>query len=131
MRVTRLLFITLPLVLAIATPAQAVDSQGNYAIWGMGNSSCHAYSKAREAKANAADDFRYYVMGYLSAFNVHQPETYSISGNQTMPEIMGWLDDFCDAHAVHSFDNALKMFIVEKYAGRMKSISHPDNHAGW
>lgn len=117
-----LLLAMLPLVLT--TPLQAADADGNYAIWGMGGASCHAYSKARAADTDEAANFRYYIMGYLTAYNVHQPDTYSISADQSMPEILAWLDSFCDTHAVHSFDNALKNFIVEKYADRMTSMPH-------
>jgi len=108
---------------------QAADRDGNYAVWGMGNLSCHAYNNARasddtEAFDNA-DTFRFYVMGYLTAYNVHQSETYSISAEQQMPDIMGWFDEYCDSHAVDSFENALKVFISEHYEKRMKTVPGP------
>lgn len=109
----------LAMTLWLTGNVQAADSQGNYAVWGMGNQSCHAYNKAREQ--DKTDDFKYYVMGYLTAYNVHQNETYSISSATPMPEIMDWLDKFCDSHQVHSFENAMKNFVHEHYKKRMKT----------
>ncbi|MCS3902722.1 hypothetical protein J2T55_000726 [Methylohalomonas lacus] len=98
----------------------AADAEGNYAIWGMGNASCHSYNKAREK--DGTDEFRYYIMGYLTAYNVHQSETYSISNLQEMPDIMAWFDDFCTNNAVHSFESALANFISEHYEDRKKTL---------
>lgn len=106
-------------VFALSTTLHAADDEGNYAIWGMGNSSCHSYNEAR-AKDDA-DGFRYFVMGYLTAYNVHQNETYSISAAQPMPEIMAWFDDFCSDNAIHSFESALKNYVSESYEDRMKA----------
>ena len=61
-----------------AQMASAADSTGSYAIWGAGQKSCFRYSNTR----NADDDrsYRFYLMGYLTAYNMHTPETYRISG---------------------------------------------------
>lgn len=117
------IMIMIVVVLLSRGSALAADEKGNYAVWGMGNQSCHAYNKAR---AKGEDDpFRFYLMGYLTGFNVHQDETYSITGEQEMPDIMIWFDTYCDTHAVHSFENAIQGFIVENYEGRLKSIPKP------
>lgn len=105
--------------------ASAADKAGNYAIWGMGNQSCNAYNKARAD--DDADTFKFYVMGYLTAYNVHQGETYSISSAQPMPDILVWFDEYCDSHAIDSFENALKIFVHEHYEKRMKTI--PNKYA--
>lgn len=119
-------FAILTMTLWLTGSAQAADSQGNYAVWGMGNQSCHAYNKARE-KGNT-EDFKYYLMGFLTAYNVHQQETYSISSATPMPEIMDWLDEFCDSHQVHSFENAINNFISEHYKDRMKAAPSSSNY---
>lgn len=109
-------------LLLLGSSVHAADKEGNYAVWGMGNQSCHAYNKARTGAEGEADTFKYYVMGYLTAYNVHQSETYSISSATPMPDIMVWLDEFCDSHAVSSFETALKNYISEHFEGRMKTI---------
>lgn len=110
-------------ILMATSPAQAADNEGNYAVWGMGNQSCHSYNKARE-KGNI-DPFKFYLMGYLTAYNVHQSETYSISSETPMPEILGWFDQYCDSHAVQSFENALKNYIHQHYEKRSKKKPEP------
>lgn len=117
MRSVSTLFATAATALLLCNTGHAADSEGNYAVWGMGNQSCHAYNKARAN--DESDPFKYYVMGYLTAYNVHQSETYSISATQPMPDIMSWMDEFCDNHAVSSFEHALKNFIHEHYEERM------------
>lgn len=112
----------LALTMTTAT-VHAADKDGNYAVWGMGNSSCNAYNNDRaEGKT---DPYKYYVMGYLTAYNVHQQETYSISGAQPMPDIMSWFDDFCTNNAIHSFESALVNYISENYPDRLKRPPSP------
>lgn len=117
-----LLAITASTMLSIG-PVHSADKEGNYAVWGMGNQSCNAYNKARAA--DKTDPFKFYVMGYLTAYNVHQGETYSISAATPMPEIMTWFDEYCDSHAVHSFENALMNFVSEHYEERLQKRPEP------
>ena len=125
MRFPAAVIATATAVLLLSGGARAADKEGNYAVWGMGNQSCHAYNKARAGTEGDADTFKFYVMGYLTAYNVHQSETYSISSATPMPDILVWLDEYCDGHAVSSFETALKVFISEHYEDRMKTIPRP------
>lgn len=111
--------ILLLLTISLAVPAYAVDSAGNFAIWGAGKKSCHKYNLAR-----AADDYnnyKDYVMGYLTAYNHQAPNTYNISGEMTLDDIIQWLDDECQLKPVISFEEALTGFILEHHETRMMS----------
>ena len=106
-----LLFLFTPLL-------HAADSSGNYAIWGAGNKSCHKYNLTRAAGEDAV--FKDYVMGYLTAYNHHEEETYSISREMNLSEIMGWLDEECELKPVIAFEEALVNFLIEHYQERMR-----------
>ena len=97
------------------------DANGNYAIWGSGNKSCHSYANARKS-----DDFvayKHYVMGFLTAYNVLIPNTYRISGKMNLNEILVWFDDYCELKAMSAFELALADFVTEHYDRRTKSSS--------
>ena len=96
----------------------AADKNGNYAIWGAGNKSCHAYNLARAA--NDDSKFRDYTMGYLTAYNHQAEETYSISREMNLKQILAWIDGVCDEKPIISFDEAQYNFITEHHEGRMK-----------
>ena len=96
----------------------AADSKGNYAIWGLGKKSCHSYNLAR---AEVTDEkFKDYTMGYLTAYNHITPETYSISRDMDLDEVLTWMDDQCQLKPVISYEEALVTFIIEHYENRMK-----------
>ena len=109
------------LLMIFAHTAVATDKSGNFAIWGAGQKSCFSYSKARKSE----DDnyYRYYLMGYLTAYNTQTPETYRVSGNKNLSDILSWLDNYCESKQVLGFDQALGEFIAEHYPSRYKSSS--------
>lgn len=106
--------------------AFAADDQGNYAV--LGNQSCHAYNQAREKEND--EQFRFYIMGYLTAFNTIMDKTYSISGMMPMGEVMTWFDEYCGAHGIHSFELAIRNFVAESYDDRLQRPPQP-GAGGW
>jgi hypothetical protein len=106
-------------LLIFASASVAADKQGNFAIWGSGNSSCHSYKLARAA--NEDNKFRDYIMGYFTAYNHQSVDTYSISRDMNLNEILTWIDEQCELKPVISIEEVLTTFIIENYEGRMKS----------
>jgi hypothetical protein len=96
----------------------AADKSGNIAIWGAGQKSCFSYSSVRKSNDDAY--YKYYLMGYLTAYNAQTPETYRISGKLNMAEILSWLDNYCESKQVHGFDQAVVEFITEHFPERYK-----------
>ena len=106
------------LIISLSLPAWSVDQSGNYAIWGKGQKSCFRYLK--EYSGDKSDAYREYLMGYLTAYNVAAPETYSISGNMDLDEIIAWLDDYCEANQMHALEQSLLEFIASHYENRSR-----------
>ena len=71
---------------------------------GKGQKSCFRYLKERAGGMDQA--YREYVMGYLTAYNAVAPETYSISRDMNLDQIMTWLDDYCDANQVTGLEQS-------------------------
>ena len=106
------------LLTVIPIQAQAIDNNGDFAIWGIGSKSCHSYNISR----NTDEERRYkdYIMGYLTAFNVQMPDTYRVAGQMNLDDILAWLDDYCDLKPIFAFEQSLEDFITENYDKRMK-----------
>ena len=106
------------LIIGIALQVQAADQSGNYAIWGKGQKSCFRYLKERSAGEDQA--YREYVMGYLTAYNAVAPETYSISRDMNLDQVMTWLDDYCGTNQVNGLEQSLLEFISNHYEQRYR-----------
>ncbi len=112
-------FISIALLcLSFTSASQAYDEDGNYAVWGLGKKSCFKYSQAREK--NEYDDFSNYIKGFLTAYNMIEEETYSISSAMPFKKILEWLDDECELKQVHPLEHALLAFIDAHYDKRLK-----------
>lgn len=109
--------------------ASAADDEGNYAVWGEGGLSCFQYTKARAAEKD--DLLKAYIRGYLTSYNTVSADTYSISGSMKMPEMMEWLDDYCDEKAIDSFDRAIQMLITDMEDNRYKTPVSKGISKGW
>lgn len=105
-------------ITGLSLQVQTADKSGNYAIWGKGQNSCYRYLKARSATADEA--YKDYIMGYLTAYNAVTPETFSISRNMNLDEIMTWLDDYCDLNQMHGLEQSLLEFIAGHYEKRYR-----------
>lgn len=113
-------------LLFYVTAGVAADKKGNYAIWGVGNKSCHSYNLARAA--NEDNKYKDYIMGYFTAYNHEAVDTYSISRDMNLDAILSWIDEQCEMKPIVSFEEALTTFILDNYEGRMKT--QPGNRVG-
>ena len=124
----RLIIVALLTSAYLAGVVQAADQAGNYAIWGKGRKSCFHYLQDRKTaqeqdrKAAQDDPYKHHIMGYLTAYNAIAPETYSITGNMKLDEVMVWMDDYCESQQMQSVDHALLEFIDDKYKTRQRAL---------
>ncbi|MEJ2762027.1 MAG: hypothetical protein P8126_11015 [Gammaproteobacteria bacterium] len=106
--------------------SHAVDKKGNYAVWGVGQKSCFSFTRARAS--GKYDEYKYFTMGYLTAYNALIPDTYRISGVKSFPDVMTWLDKYCQKKPVHSYNRAIGDYIVAHHDSRL--AKQPDR-TGW
>ena len=113
----------LAVLILTTTPAHAADKKGNYAVWGIGQKSCFSYTKARTA--NQYEDYKAYLMGYLTAYNTETKETYSVTGTNKLEAVLGWMDDHCRTAGVESFEHALKSLTQAMQDQKLKEAATP------
>ena len=119
MRLTRTCLLSLILTLC-PPPGWAADAAGNYAIWGAGGRSCHQFQRsATDLQARAP--FKDFLMGYLTAYNALATMTYNALGDMTLEDAVGWLDTYCAAHQLDSFDRALGQMLRERHESRTQA----------
>lgn len=124
----RTIFTIIGLVLVFFShTVNAADPSGNYAIWGLGQSSCFQFSKA-VAKEDTGR-YRDYLMGYLTAFNTLSENTYSISGKAKLSEINEWIADYCGSHQIESYNRAIQQYVSQQFEQR--ATVAPGSSQGW
>lgn len=109
------------LVLSVLAPssARAVDINGNYAVWGVGKKSCFGFNQAY-----AGDDignYKHYIKGFLTAYNIFTEKTYSISGKMNENQVLEWIVSYCEDNPMSTLEYALTSFTFDHYDKRMKT----------
>lgn len=61
------------------SPVKAADSDGNFAIRGLGSFTCEQFIQTLESNPESGDDYAEWMSGYLSAMNRLESETFDAS----------------------------------------------------
>ncbi len=125
---TRMLYLAGTFACLCAGLVSAADSQGNFAIWGVGGRSCNQFAQSAQ-DVTQTTSFRDYLMGYLTAFNSLAPETYDATGGEALETTLAWLREYCDAHKMDSFDRAVGQMLLARHDQR--SRIPPSASRGW
>ena len=113
------LVLILGMMMLTSTTAVAVDSNGNYAVWGLGKKSCFGFTQ--EINGDDFDKFKHYIKGFLTAYNVFTEKTYSITGRMNENDIVEWLNEYCAENPMFGLETALINFTFDHYDKRMKA----------
>ncbi len=106
-------------LLLMPTITMAVDSSGNYAVWGVGKKSCFGFNKAMVEEGN--EKYKHYIKGFLTAYNIFTEKTYSITGRMKEDDVIEWLSEYCEENPMFGLENALVSFTFDHYDKRMKT----------
>jgi len=116
----------LPLVLlTFSLNLSAKDTNEEFATYGKGGDSCQAYLEARREGGVAEDEFRQWLAGYVSAFNLIIDSNYDLFGSTDFEGLMTWLDDRCTKYPRANLTNTVARFteIVFPYRKQSKPVS--------
>lgn len=94
----------------------AADSSGNYAVWGIGQASCHQFSRAYESKS--LKEFTDYLAGYLTAVNTLSAGVYQATAENTLTANLERLYVHCDTNRMDSFERAIQALVADSAAAR-------------
>jgi hypothetical protein len=111
--------IALSLLMLTSTTAVAVDSSGNYAVWGLGKKACFGFNK--EMAGEDSDKYKHYIKGFLTAYNMFTEKTYSITGRMNESDVLEWLNEYCSENPMSGLEAALLSFTFDHYDKRMKN----------
>ena len=100
-----------------ASPAAALDDDGEANIYGPGAGPCSAYVAAR--KGGSAQTFEQWLDGYLSAVNLVLPDTYDILGDKKRETAVAWLDVYCTQNPDDAFGFAANRLAAYLYPNRL------------
>ncbi len=99
---------------AYSAPIFAADSAGNYAVWGIGQASCHQFTTAYAQHTQR--DYKHYLAGYLTAFNTLADGVYQATGKNTTVDNLARLNEHCTENPLHSFERAVQSLLLKEKA---------------
>jgi hypothetical protein len=105
-------------------PVRGNDGKGNYVALGFGSESCQTFLLAR---SNHLDlPYRHWLTGYLTAVNKLTKETVDIRGTTDIDGMVGFLEQYCRKHPLHSFSQAVEALVKDLYPKRLTHM--PQKH---
>lgn len=121
------------------TGALAMDTNGKFFAYGVGQMSCEDYVKAREKKIESLekqesytkDDLyeivdkviEYWIAGFLTAHNFYVTDTYDVAANVKMEEMQARLEKICRANTKQYFAEAMIKLTQELHPQRVKAVA--------
>ena len=100
------------LLVTLATSVNASDNAGDYAILGMGTSSCASYVKYYK---NEYELLRYsaWANGFITGFNRLTDNVNDITTGVDITARQEWLYKYCKKNTLDNFDTAVQKLIKE------------------
>ncbi|MEO8558167.1 MAG: peptidoglycan-binding domain-containing protein [Rhodospirillales bacterium] len=109
--------------ITLHAPAQAADTKGNFALRGIGSQSCQALlDELQKAPGNAVVAASW-VLGYMSATNRYEPDTFDISPVTDAQSIFNVVIGLCKAHPTVRVQTILSDTLAALGKARIKTDS--------
>ena len=131
--------LTAALVIAAASSnLYAIDSNGRYFAYGLGQRSCADYVKFREKKLDTLEQqhprytkdelyeivdkiVEHWIAGFLTAHDLYVSDTYNVAGNTTMDDMKSRLENICRANTKEYFAEAMVTLVQQLNPQRVKA----------
>ena len=131
--------LTAVLVIAAASSnLYAIDSNGRYFAYGLGQRSCADYVKFREKKLDTLEQehprytkdelyeivdkiVEHWIAGFLTAHDLYVSDTYNVAGNTTMDDMKSRLETICRANTKEHFAEAMVTLVQQLNPQRVKA----------
>lgn len=94
---------------AISLRAGAIDAQGNYVVWGVGQASCHQFDKAYAANDVVA--FKAYLAGYLTAYNALVKDVYQATASNDIKVNLAAVQAHCAKNPMDSYERGIQALL--------------------
>ena len=136
-RAATVLVLAVFLIPAGMTGALAMDSNGKFFAYGVGQMSCEDYVKLREKRSETLEKqepytkdelyeivdkvIDYWIAGFLTAHNFYVTDTYDLAGNVKMEELKARVEKICRADTKQYFAKAMITLSQEMNPQRVKA----------
>ncbi len=105
--------------------ARAADSGGQFAVEGIGGSTCEGFVAAKSESSDAYWMFLGWLDGYITGINQYSPETYDITPWQSQNLLAALFAKFCARNPGANFFAVANKMIVELRDDRLRESSAP------
>ncbi len=109
----------------ISLEARAADTGGQFAVEGIGGSTCEGFVAAKSESSDAYWMFRGWLDGYMTGINQYSPETYDITPWQSQNLLSALFEKFCARNPGANFFAVANKMIVELRDDRLRESSAP------
>lgn len=111
----------LSVVLCVAAvPAVAADSQGRFAVDGVGRLRCSDFVESYAAKDARAFSFAGWTDGFISAMNVLRPDTFDLTSFQPIDLTMAKMNNHCQQNPDEPYVNAVGKLVASYAPSRIR-----------
>lgn len=107
----------------LPTAAFAADSQGRFAVEGVGRATCTDYTKASAEKGPVYYSIGGWIEGYLTATNALTPDTYDITPWQQTDLFAALLETHCQANPEVNIILVIRGMVDSLMDGRLREPS--------
>jgi hypothetical protein len=105
--------------------AAGADADGRFAIKGAGVTTCERFVKEREAGSTAYLQYAGWVMGYVSAVNTLEEDTFDIAPWEGTDLLLAILAANCAEHPEAPFAAAVQGMVESLHRDRLQETSQP------
>ena len=109
----RAFVLAVALLLGTHAIAGAADSQGNYAVQGVGQESCEIWLGERLANGPTAWYHQQWVLGYITAFNRWTYDGTNVAAKVGPDKLFLWLDEYCHRNPQQDLSSAAEALVAQ------------------
>ncbi len=63
----------------------------------------------------------FWIAGYITAYNLHKPDVYSILGNADMESAQLWMDKYCQENPLNKLADGMEILTIELWPNRKRT----------
>ena len=108
--------ILMVLIGSLSESVWAGDESHSYVVIGRGRETCSIMTSTRDERY---PEVIAWLAGYLTSFNLWQPETYDIIGSRPLGDWAVWIEKYCRMNPNQKISRAAEAFVDAFYPSRL------------
>lgn len=103
-----------------ANGVSAADAANRFSARGLGTKDCSIYLEARAAGLQESEPYAHWFMGFLTAYNWLEPDTYDVSAEYNSNGLLRYLELYCQKDPTKRIIDAAMSFVRAVYERRVR-----------